>query len=207
MIRLIDLLKEDIIEAGVTSTIEESLPLITQLGDKTVLTRTFSGVRSGIAKVTTTPPKKQSIDPDIIQVFDNVMDHLDFDRLIYCSHGNRRFIQGDQYIMVPGDGYKIAWSSEINDLLVDAKEYQKEGKLDQFPYDSYKTDWPIGDVSEILVDCDVYYMISPRLPIIEDYMRKQKLGTYDRARFIPNKIETYSQLRDILSNAIMQYKK
>ena len=62
-------------------------------------------------------------------------------------------------------------------------------------------------VDEVLVDCTEYYLISTNTPIVQDYMGKNKLGTFDRARFTPNKIETYSQLFDILKNTIAQYKK
>jgi hypothetical protein len=196
MIRLIDLLREDIIEkTSSVPIIQEALPIIEKLGSKTLLTRTFKGIRTGAAKVTTTPPKRQSTDPRIVNVFDTVMKRFDFKTLIYCSHGARRFFIGDQYIMIPGEGFKLIWSPEIFDLLADASTMNKQGKINEFPYDSYTTKWPTGDVSEVLVDCNEYYLISTRIPIVQDYMRKNKLP----------EPKTYSELFDILTQAIAPY--
>ena len=207
MIRLIDLLREDIVEANsVIDNIKTSLPLIKLLGDKTVLTRTFSGIRSGAAKVTTTLPKRQSADPAIVNVFDTLMEKLDFTTLVYCSHGNRKFIRGDQYIMVPGKNYKLAWSPKVHDLLVVASDYKKSDKINEFPYDSYITTWPKGDVSEVLVDCEEYYLITTRVPIVQDYMRKQKMGAWNGRQFIPDVIKTYNQLHDVLTGTLQSIK-
>jgi len=206
MIKLADLLREDVIEDNVIDLLEKSLPLIKSLGSRTVLTRSFSGLRMGVARVTTTPPKLQSGDTEIVAVFNAVMKHLDFDRLVYCSHGNRKFFMGEQYVMIPGKGYRLAWSPEISDLLVTAKDYKKEGRLDEFPYDTYTDAWPKGDVSEVLVDCDDYYLITTRIPIVQDYMRKQGMGTYKGRQFAPENIKTYNQLYDVIAGTLDWYK-
>ena len=207
MIRLMDLLKEDIVEASsAIDNIKASLPLIKLLGDKTVLIRTFSGIRSGAAKVTTTPPKRQSADPAIVNVFDTLMEKLDFTTLVYCSHGNRKFIRGDQYIMVPGQNYKLAWSPKVHDLLVVASDYKKSDKINEFPYNSYTTTWPKGDVSEVLVDCEEYYLITTRVPIVQAYMQKQKMGVWNGRQFIPDVVRTYDQLHDVLTGTLQSFK-
>jgi len=86
-------------------------------------------------------------------------------------------------------------------------DFKEAGKLDEFPINSYKNTWPVSDVNEVLVDCTEYYLISINIPIVQDYMRNKKLGTFDRARFIPNKKETYSQMYDILEGIITNFKR
>jgi len=219
MILLTDLLREDIIEkSSVIPTITEALPVIHQLGNKTMLTREFQGIRSGAAKITSGPNDKgrigTAINPnspvyleDIANVFKTIITQFSLKHIIYCSHGNVRFnLAGPQYYMIPIGKYKTVWSEQVKDIYADAMSLKKAGKLDEFPVDSYKNKWPVGNVNEVLVDCVEYYLISINIPIVQDYMKKKKLGTYNRTKFIPNKIETYSQLHDILKDVVMQYK-
>lgn len=219
MILLTDLLREDIIEkSSVIPTITEALPVIQQLGNKTMLTREFQGIRSGAAKITSGPIDKgrigTAINPnspvyleDIANVFKTIINQFSLKHIIYCSHGNVRFnLAGPQYYMIPIGKYKTVWSEQVKDIYADAMSLKKAGKLDEFPVDSYKNKWPVGNVNEVLVDCVEYYLISINIPIVQDYMKKKKLGTYNRTKFIPNKIETYSQLHDILKDVVMQYK-
>jgi len=219
MILLTDLLREDIIEkSSVIPTITEALPVIQQLGNKTMLTREFQGIRSGAAKITSGPIDKgrigTAINPnspvyleDIANIFKTIINQFSLKHIIYCSHGNVRFnLAGPQYYMIPIGKYKTVWSEKVKDIYADAMSLKKAGKLDEFPVDSYKNKWPVGNVNEVLVDCVEYYLISINIPIVQDYMKKKKLGTYNRTKFIPNKIETYSQLHDILKDVVMQYK-
>jgi hypothetical protein len=219
MILLTDLLREDIIEkSSVIPTITEALPVIQQLGNKTMLTREFQGIRSGAAKITSGPIDKgrigTAINPnspvyleDIANAFKTIINQFSLKHIIYCSHGNVRFnLAGPQYYMIPIGKYKTVWSEQVKDIYADAMSLKKAGKLDEFPVDSYKNKWPVGNVNEVLVDCVEYYLISINIPIVQDYMKKKKLGTYNRTKFIPNKIETYSQLHDILKDVVMQYK-
>jgi len=219
MILLTDLLREDIIEkSSVIPTITEALPVIQQLGNKTMLTREFQGIRSGAAKITSGPIDKgrigTAINPnspvyleDIANIFKTIINQFSLKHIIYCSHGNVRFnLAGPQYYMIPIGKYKTVWSEQVKDIYADAMSLKKAGKLDEFPVDSYKNKWPVGNVNEVLVDCVEYYLISINIPIVQDYMKKKKLGTYNRTKFIPNKIETYSQLHDILKDVVMQYK-
>jgi hypothetical protein len=219
MIRMTDLLKEDIIEkSSVIPTITEALPAIQQLGNKTMLTREFQGIRMGVAKITSGPIDKgrigTAINPsspiyleDIANVFRTIINQFSLKHIIYCSHGDVRFnLAGPQYYMIPTGKYKTVWSEQVKDIYADAMSLKKAGKLDEFPVDSYMNKWPVGNVNEVLVDCVEYYLISINTPIVQDYMRKKKLGTYNKTKFIPNKIETYSQLHDILKDVVAQYK-
>ena len=219
MIRMTDLLKEDIIEkSSVIPTITEALPAIQQLGNKTMLTREFQGIRMGVAKITSGPIDKgrigTAINPsspiyleDIANVFKTIINQFSLKHIIYCSHGDVRFnLAGPQYYMIPTGKYKTVWSEQVKDIYADAMSLKKAGKLDEFPVDSYMNKWPVGNVNEVLVDCVEYYLISINIPIVQDYMRKKKLGTYNKTKFIPNKIETYSQLHDILKDVVAQYK-
>jgi len=219
MIKLTDLLREDIIEkSSVIPTIAEALPTIQQLGNKTMLTREFQGIRMGAAKITSGPIDKgrigTAINPsspvyleDIANIFKTIINQFSLKHIIYCSHGDVRFnLAGPQYYMIPIGKYKTVWSEQVKDIYANAMTLKKAGKLDEFPVDSYKNEWPVGNVNEVLVDCTEYYLISINIPIVQDYMRKKKLGTYDRTKFIPSKIETYSQLHDILKDVIAQYK-
>jgi len=214
-----DLLKEDIIEkSSVIPTITEALPAIQQLGNKTMLTREFQGIRMGVAKITSGPIDKgrigTAINPsspiyleDIANVFRTIINQFSLKHIIYCSHGDVRFnLAGPQYYMIPTGKYKTVWSEQVKDIYADAMSLKKAGKLDEFPVDSYMNKWPVGNVNEVLVDCVEYYLISINIPIVQDYMRKKKLGTYNKTKFIPNKIETYSQLHDILKDVVAQYK-
>ena len=218
MIRMTDLLKEDIIEkSSVIPTITEALPAIQQLGNKTMLTREFQGIRMGVAKITSGPIDKgrigTAINPsspiyleDIANVFKTIINQFSLKHIIYCSHGDVRFnLAGPQYYMIPTGKYKTVWSEQVKDIYADAMSLKKAGKLDEFPVDSYMNKWPVGNVNEVLVDCVEYYLISINIPIVQDYMRKKKLGTYNKTKFIPNKIETYSQLHDILKDVVAQY--
>lgn len=220
MIKLTDLLREDIIEkSSVIPIIEEALPTIQQLGNKTILTREFKGIRTGAAKITSGPIDKgrigTALNPnspvyleDVASIFKTIINQFSLKHIIYCSHGNIRFnLAGPQYCMIPIGEYKTVWSEQVKDIYANAMTLKKAGKLDEFPVNTYKNEWPIGNVDEVLVDCTEYYLISTNTPIVQDYMGKNKLGTFDRARFTPNKIETYSQLYDILKNTIAQYKK
>jgi len=220
MIKLIDLLREDIIEKStVIPVIEEALPIIQQLGNKTVLTREFQGIRTGAAKITSGPidkgkigtainPKSPVYLEDIANVFKTIINKFNLKHIIYCSHGNVRFyLSGPQYYMIPIGKYKTVWSEQVKDIYSDVMDFKEAGKLDEFPINSYKNTWPVSDVNEVLVDCTEYYLISMKIPVIQDYMKNKKLGTFDRTRFIPNKIETYSQMYDILEGIITNFKR
>ena len=209
MIRLQDLLNEDINEYNsVIETILNSIYAVKQLGDKTLLTREFRGIRSGAAKITSGPIDKgkigSAINPnspvylkDIANVFKTIISKFSLKHIIYCSHGSVRFhLSGPQYYMIPIGKYKTVWSEQVKDIYSDVMEFKKAGKLDEFPINSYKNIWPSGDVKEVLVDCDEYYLISMNIPIIQDYIRKQRINT-------PT---TYTELADVLTGAIAPYR-
>ena len=198
MIRLTNLLKEAILidKLPAIPVMQESLSVISELATKTLLTREFRGIQSGAAKIAADPPKKFSIDPVINEVYKHLMQAHGLSHLIYCSHGNARFhLAGSQYYMVPISPYKIIWSPEVADLLVTANFYASAGKLDDFPYDTYQKSWPQGDVSEVIVDCDEYYLITTRMPIVRDWMRKNKV----------DEPSTYADLYAIIEGTIQPY--
>jgi hypothetical protein len=209
MIQLLDLLKEDIIEKATSiPTILESLPIIKSLGDKTLLTREFKGIRMGAAKITAGPiekgrignvlnPQSPAYQSDIADLFQSLIDKFGLNHIIYCSHGDVRFLLGgDQYCMVPIGEYKTVWSPQIKDIYADASRYKKENKLNQFPIDSYQDSWPTGNVNEVLVDCSEYYLITTKIPIVQKYMKVNGI----------EKPKTYNELYNILEGSVEPYK-
>lgn len=198
MIRLLDLLKEAILVDSIPTipVLQESLAAMEAIQEKTLLTRRSRGIKSGAAKISADPPKKFSIDPTITDVYTQVMELYGLSHLIYCSHGKATFhLGGDQYYMIPKGDYKVIWSPEVPDLLVTAKYYYDSGMIDEFPYNSYKQTWPVGDVSEVLVDCNEYYLITTRIPIIMDWMKKNGVGS-------PT---TYKDLHTIVEGTLKRY--
>jgi hypothetical protein len=209
MIKLIDLLREDIVEkSSAVPTIIEALPTIQQLGSKTMLTREFKGIRMGAAKITSGPIDKgrigSAINPessvykeDIAAIFKTIINRFNLKHIIYCSHGNVRFyLAGPQYYMIPVGEYKTVWSEKVNDIYANAMSFKREDKLNEFPIDTYKNEWPIGNVNEILVDCTEYYLISTGIPIVQDYMKKRQL----------QQPRTYNELHTILEGSIEPYR-
>jgi hypothetical protein len=221
MIRLKNLIKEDIIEkSSPVPIITEALPVIEKLGNKTLLTRTFKGITSGAAKITSGPITKGRIgtvlhpdspihDSETSKIFQQLIDRFNLQHIIYCSHGDRQFFSGNPYIMIPIGKYKTIWSPDVRDIYADIQTLKDKGNLKAFPIDTYTDTWPKGNVDEVLVDCEEYYMISLRIPIIQNYMRKQNLGTYKGRTFVPDykHVKTYDQLYDILQESIKPYVK
>ena len=210
MIKLIDLLREDIIEKStVIPTIIEALPTIGRLGNKTMLTREFGGIRTGAARITAGPIDKgrigSAINPqspvyldDIAAIFKSVINRFGLKHIIYCSHGDVRFnLGGPQYYMIPIGDYKTVWSEQVKDIYANAMTMKKAGELNKFPVESYKNEWPVGNVNEVLVDCVEYYLISTRIPIVQEYMKNKRL----------QEPKTYNELHAILEGSIEPYKK
>lgn len=210
MIRLVDLLKEDVIEkTSAIPAIQESLDAVKALGDKTLLTRRFSGVRMGVAKVTSGPitkgriglalnPSSPVYNKEVADKIFELADKFKMKHIVYCSHGKSIFYFGsDSYIMIPEGSYKTVWSPVVKDLYADLKTHQENKDLDEFPMASYKDEWPKGDVAEVLVDCESYFLITLETPIIKSYMMKNKIP----------KPKTYMELYEILTKTLEKFSK
>ena len=123
---------------------------------------------------------------------------------MYASYGsNRHGLFGAEYFLIPVGDYKTIWSPKIQDIYSNASEMEKKGTLSTFPLDSYKNQWPVGKVGEVLVDCDEYYLVSTKIPIVKDYMSyaayKQKTQVVQPT--------TYEQLAAIIEQVLRKYNK
>lgn len=216
MIKLIDILSEDIIEnASVVDTLSQALPHIKKLGNKPMLVRESGGIRSGAAKITSGPwdkgkigsainPSSSVYDADLGKLFKDLVNKFSIKHIVYASYGSNRYgLFGAEYFLIPVGDYKTIWSPKIQDIYSNASEMKKKGVLGNFPLDSYKNQWPVGKVGEVLVDCDEYYLISTKIPIVKDYMSyaayKQKTQVVQPT--------TYEQLAAIIEQVLRKYNK
>jgi hypothetical protein len=214
MIKLINILSEDIIENdSVLDTLSQALPHIKKLGNKTLLVRESGGIRSGAAKITSGPwdkgkigsainPNSTQYDANLGNLFKSLVKKFGIEHIIYASHEAARYgLFGSEYFLIPVGDYKTIWSSEVHDIYSDASTMIKNGTIDSFPIDSYKTTWPVGKLSEVLVDCKEYYLISTRIPIVQSSMNytamKQKTKIIEPT--------TYKELADIIERVIQYY--
>jgi hypothetical protein len=213
VIKLMDLLSEDIIENdSVLDTLSQALPHIKKLGNKPMLTRESGGIRSGAAKITSGPWDKGKIGsainptspvyvPELGKLFKDLVGKFSMEHIIYASFQYKRGLFGSEYILIPVGDYKTIWSSEVHDIYSDASTMIKNGTIDSFPLDSYKTTWPVGKLSEVLVDCKEYYLVSTRIPIVQSSMNytamKQKTKIIQPT--------TYKELADIIERVIQYY--
>ena len=215
MIKLKDILSEDIIEnASVVDTLLQALPHIKQLGNKRMLIRESGGIRSGAAKITSGPWNKGKIgavinpassvyDADLGKLFNNLVAKFSINHIVYAAYeSNRHGLFGSEYFLIPTGDYKTVWSPEIRDIYSDASTMQKQGTLNAFPMHSYKNEWPSGKVDEVLVDCNEYYLITTRIPIIQDYM---KYTAYKQGNPVVQPT-TYEQLAAIIEHVLHKYK-
>ena len=215
MIKLKDILFEDIIEnSSVLVTLTEALLHIKELGNKPMLTRESGGIRTGAAKVTSGPwdkgkigsainPSSSVYNKDLGKLFKELVDKFSIEHIVYASYNsNRHGLFGAEYFLIPVGDYKTIWSPEINDIYSNASQMKKQGTLNTFPIDSYKTTWPVGKVAEVLVDCKEYYLITTKIPIIKSSMshaaQKQKTQVIQPT--------TYNQLADIIERVLQYYK-
>ena len=215
MIKLKDILFEDIIEnSSVLVTLTEALPHIKELGNKPMLTRESGGIRTGAAKVTSGPwdkgkigsainPSSSVYNKDLGKLFKELVDKFSIEHIVYASYNsNRHGLFGAEYFLIPVGDYKTIWSPEINDIYSNASQMKKQGTLNDFPIDSYKTTWPVGKVAEVLVDCKEYYLITTKIPIVQSSMnytaQKQKTQVAQPT--------TYNQLADIIERVLQYYK-
>lgn len=214
VIKLMDLLSEDIIENdSVLDTLSQALPHIKKLGNKPMLVRESGGIRSGAARITSGPwdkgkigsainPSSSVYDKDLGKLFKELVDKFSIEHIVYTSYNsNRHGLFGDTYYLIPVGDYKTIWSPEINDIYSNASRMKKQGALNTFPMDSYKTTWPVGKVDEVLVDCKEYYLISTKIPIVQSSMNyaamKQKKKIVQPT--------TYKELADIIERVIQYY--
>ena len=214
MIKLKDILFEDIIEhSSVVDTLSQALPHIKKLGNKPMLVREANGIRSGAANITSGPwdkgkigsainPSSSVYDADLGKLFKDLVDKFSMKHIIYASYeSNRHGLFGSEYFLIPCGDYKTVWSPEIRDIYADASTMKNEGNLNSFPFHSYKNEWPYGNVDEVLVDCNEYYLITTRIPIIQDYMQytayKQKTPVV--------RPTTYEQLAVIIEQVLRKY--
>ena len=210
MIKLKNLISEKIIQGTtVLPTLKDSLPAIKRLGSKSLLTRTFQGIRMGAAEIQSGPITMGRIggaihkdspvyNSGIAEVFDKLIDKFNLQHIVYCTHGGSTFsIGGDNYVMVPVGNYKTVWSTKISDIYADAKRMEDKGTLDKFPVDTYKNKWPAGNLNEVLVDCNSYYLISLRIPMVQNYMKKNNIQS----------VSNYKELHDVICEAIKPYEK
>ena len=220
MIKLKDILKdillEDIIEGkSVLDTLTEALPYIKKLENKSMLVRESGGIRMGAAKVTSGPwtkgrigsainPESSVYEKDLGKLFKKLVDKFSIEHIVYASYDSNRYgIFGSEYFLIPVGDYKTIWSPEVNDIYSNASEMKKQGTLNTFPMDSYKNEWPSGKVDEVLVDCNEYYLITTRIPIIQDYM---KYTAYKQGNPVVQPT-TYEQLAAIIEHVLQYYKR
>lgn len=220
MIKLKDILKdillEDIIEGkSVLDTLTEALPYIKKLENKSMLARESGGIRMGAAKVTSGPwtkgrigsainPESSVYEKDLGKLFKKLVDKFSIEHIVYASYdSNRHGLFGSEYFLIPVGDYKTIWSPEVNDIYSNASEMKKQGTLNTFPMDSYKNEWPSGKVDEVLVDCNEYYLITTRIPIIQDYM---KYTAYKQGNPVVQPT-TYEQLAAIIEHVLQYYKR
>ena len=214
MIKLKDILFEDIIEgSNVLVTLTEALPHIKELGNKPMLVRESGGIRSGAAKITSGPwdkgkigsainPSSSVYDANLGKLFKDLVDKFSIEHIIYASYNSTSSgLFGAAYYLIPVGDYKTIWSPEIKDIYTKASEMKKQGTLNTFPLDSYKNEWPVGKVAEVLVDCKEYYLISTKIPIVQSSMwytaQKQKTQVVQPT--------TYNQLADIVERVLQYY--
>lgn len=214
MIKLIDILFEDIIEnSSVLATLTEALPHIKELGNKPMLVRESGGIRSGAARIISGPwdkgkigsainPSSSVYDANLGKLFKDLVDKFSIEHIIYASYeSNRHGLFGAAYYLIPVGDYKTIWSPKITDIYTNASNMKNQGTLNTFPLDSYKNEWPIGKVDEVLVDCKEYYLISTRIPIVQSSMQytaqKQKTQVVQPT--------TYNQLADIVERVLQYY--
>ena len=215
MIKLKDILFEDIIEgSNVLVTLTEALPHIKELGNKPMLVRESGGIRSGAAKITSGPwdkgkigsainPSSSVYDANLGKLFKDLVDKFSIEHIIYASYNsNRHGLFGAAYYLIPVGDYKTIWSPKITDIYSNASNMKKQGTLNTFPLDSYKNEWPVGKVAEVLVDCKEYYLISLKTYIIYDYM---KYNAYkNKTKEVPP--ATYAELATLIEQVLQKYK-
>ena len=220
MIKLKDILKdillEDIIESSsVLDTLTEALPYIKKLENKSMLVRESGGIRMGAAKVTSGPwnkgrigsainPESSVYDKDLGKLFKKLVDKFKIEHIVYASYdSNRHGLFGNKYFLIPVGDYKTIWSPEVNDIYSNVSRMKKQGTLNTFPMDSYKNEWPVGKVAEVLVDCKEYYLITTKIPIVQSSMyftaQKQKTQVVQPT--------TYNELADIVERVLQYYKR
>lgn len=214
MIKLKDILFEDIIEgSSVLVTLTEALPYIKKLGNKPMLVRESGGIRTGAARITSGPwdkgrigsainPSSSVYDKDLGKLFKELVDKFSIEHIVYASYdSNRHGLFGNKYFLIPVGDYKTIWSPEVNDIYSNASRMKKQGTLNTFPMDSYKTTWPVGKVDEVLVDCKEYYLITTSIPIVKSSMyftaQKQKTQVVQPT--------TYNELADIIERVLQYY--
>ncbi len=214
MIKLIDILSEDIIEnASVVDTLSQALPHIKKLGNKSMLVRESGGIRSGAAKITSGPwdkgkigsainPSSSVYDKDLGKLFKDLVNKFSIEHIVYASYeSSRHGLFGAEYHLIPVGDYKTIWSPKIQDIYSNASHMKKQGTLNHFPMDSYKNEWPVGKVDEVLVDCEEYYLITTRIPIVKSSMyhtaQKQKTQVVQPT--------TYNELADVIHRVIQYY--
>ena len=214
MIKLRDILFEDIFEgSNVLVTLTEALPHIKELGNKPMLVRESGGIITGAARITSGPwdkgkigsainPSSSVYNADLGKLFKDLVDKFSIEHIVYASYNsNRHGLFGAAYYLIPVGDYKTIWSPEITDIYSNASNMKKQGTLNTFPLDSYKNEWPVGKVAEVLVDCKEYYLISTKIPIVKSGMwytaQKQKTQVVEPT--------TYKELADIIDRVIQYY--
>ena len=209
MIKLRDILFEDIFEgSNVLDTLTEALPHIKELGNKPMLVRESGGIITGAARITSGPwdkgkigsainPSSSVYNADLGKLFKDLVDKFSIEHIVYASYNsNRHGLFGAAYYLIPVGDYKTIWSPKIKDIYSNASEMKKQGTLNTFPLDSYKNEWPVGKVAEVLVDCKDYYLISLKTYIIYDYMKETKA--------VPP--ATYAELATLIEQVLQKYK-
>ena len=186
----------------------EALPHIKELGNKPMLVRESGGIRSGAAKITSGPwdkgkigsainPSSSVYDANLGKLFKDLVDKFSIEHIIYASYNSTSSgLFGAAYYLIPVGDYKTIWSPKITDIYSNASNMKKQGTLNTFPLDSYKNEWPVGKVAEVLVDCKDYYLISLKTYIIYDYMK------YTKA--VPP--ATYAELATLIEQVLQKYK-
>ena len=173
-----------------------------ELSGKTVLTREFAGLKKSAAKITmqdflpygTKNYLGLDAKPAIKNLFDIIKDKYGLTNFTYCSHGVSKYgLFGRSYIVVPKNPYKTIWSPQVSDLYSNASRMIKDqGNLDAFPIDSYTDSWPSGNVPEVILDCEYYFLINENYDLISESKHHTGISS----------IQTYDQLATVLNDVL-----
>ena len=79
---------------------------------------------------------------------------------------------------------------ELGDNLEKLKKLKDQINLGEFPIDSYTDSWPSGDVAEVLLDCEYYFLINQDAELMAESKHHTGISS----------IQTYDQLATVLDD-------
>jgi hypothetical protein len=218
MMRLSDLLKEAVAQDNVKRLLpydnswQSIIEACERIADKTILEREFRGPNWYALEVQSGPWTKGLMgvafksEPHVLAKVQQLVDKFDLEHIIYTSHMSRSSLPGfygERFLMVPTGQTKVIWSSKVRDIYSDLKQYSEKGLIDQFPIDSYQEGWPTQPLTEVLVDCSSYYLVSPArfLELSGKFYPRGDVGKQRLEQDI-KQIKTYKDLAEVLAQAL-----